>query len=452
MPLIFLVALFLVLGIYTYYGGLVFGCYSFFSYNYENKRIYQRRLAHAKEVEAACLGVACPMFKDGAKNKNYKTGGEGYGPVVKRDPLTNSAILKNVKFKTYKMEAKMEKMIFFNTRIRNFVVCSIFLISIIGLAQGAFAKSIILKLGHVAPNNSIYDIAANKFAERVAARTNDEVKINVFGGSKFGNLMQHWSQLSSGVLDIHQINPTFAALVEAPPKNLFITSAPYLYDTQEQYRKFFETDLFKSMMGKVEKTGNFKFIGYFGDRAPRGLSTSKAVVTSPEDLKGLKICVPKNPIFVKFWKALGANPTPLPVTEFYTGLKTGLVDGQENPIIAVKDAGYYEVQKYYTFTDYQRHGMAGFINQRKWKSLSSAHQTAIQMAAKDTAKYLQEYVDNKIVESTKYTREKGMTMIYPNVEPFKKIAKEATLQLDAEGKMWESGLYARVKAELEKIK
>lgn len=333
----------------------------------------------------------------------------------------------------------MEKTNFF--KLAGCILCCFIVLT---LPINTMAASISLKLGHVAPPNTIYDVSANKFAERVAANTEGKAEIEVFGFSQFGNTQQHWSQVKSGAIDIFFTGVSYGHMVQPEPKNFQVMGAPYLFETQKQLHKFITTDLFRSMMDEVETAGNVKYIGYMGDRPPRALTTTNKKVMTPADLKGLKIRTGRSSLDVQLWKDWGANPTPISARELYTSLKSGLVDGQDNPILAVRDAKYYEVQEYFIHLDHIRAGLGGFLNLDKWNSLPDDVKAGILKAAEETAMYVNQYVEDEVPVAAKECQENGMTILRPDLTPFKEMAEETTRKFD--GDLWEKGLVEKVRA------
>ena len=87
-----------------------------------------------------------------------------------------------------------------------------------------------------------------------------------------------------------------------------------------------------------------------GELGVRNLTNNKHPVAKLEDIAGLKIRAQQSPLFLDVWRALGANPTPLPFTEVHTALETGTVDGQENPAALILASKFNEVQKYLSLT------------------------------------------------------------------------------------------------------
>jgi TRAP-type C4-dicarboxylate transport system substrate-binding protein len=307
------------------------------------------------------------------------------------------------------------------------------------------AAEINLKLGHIAPAGpTTHDISSKKFAERVAANTGGKVQIKVFGNSQFGNLHEHWAQIKSGAIDVFVQDVGAAFMVEPPPKNFIITLFPYLFESQDHFRRFCRSELFNSMMAKVEKVANLKYIGYMGDRTPRGFSTTKKRITSPGDLKGLKLRVPPVPPFVAAYKSWGANPTPVPAKEIYSSLKSGMVVGMDQDMAMTYAAKYYEIQKYFIDIQYMRSGMGCWINVNKWKSLPGDVQQALLKAAEETEDYVNQFTAKQLADAEKGLTAAGVEIVRPDLKPWMELTEKEVRK--NEGKLWEKGLFDKVKA------
>ena len=311
------------------------------------------------------------------------------------------------------------------------------------LPMVSLGAEITLKLGHVWPPNTTNDVASHRLAELVAANTKGKVEIKVFGNSQFGNLQEHWAQVKTGAIDVFVQDVSAAFMVEADPKNFIIMIFPYLFDSQEHYHKFCGSDLLRSMMAKVEKANNLKYLGYLGDRPPRGFSTTSKRVSIPDEIRGLKLRVPEVPPFVAAYKAWGANPTPIAAKEIYTSLKSGLVEGMDNDLTGIYHGKFHEIQKFYTSIDYMRSGLGYWINAKKWESLPADVQTAFLKAGPEIATYVNGFTAQQVGEAEKGFKQAGVEVIRPDLRSWKEIAEKEVLKND--GKLWEKGLYEKIK-------
>ncbi len=117
----------------------------------------------------------------------------------------------------------------------------------------------------------------------------------------------------------------------------------------------------------------------------RNTTNSKRPITKWEDYDGLKLRVIQNAMYVDMFKQLGANPTPMAVTEVFTALEMKAVDGQENPLPQIVTMRMHEVQKYLSLTRHSINSEALLIGRKTWERLSKEEQSAV-LAAADEAK------------------------------------------------------------------
>jgi tripartite ATP-independent transporter DctP family solute receptor len=120
----------------------------------------------------------------------------------------------------------------------------------------------------------------------------------------------------------------------------------------------------------------------FGKQGFRNLTNSKQPIRSPADLKGLKIRVVPNDMYLMTFKALGADASPLDYTLLYGALKDGRLDGQENPLSSIVGSRMYEVQKYLTMSGHFFAPIAFVANREMFEKLDPADQEALMAAAK----------------------------------------------------------------------
>lgn len=326
----------------------------------------------------------------------------------------------------------------------NSVLMIITIILIFTLPSSVLAAEISLKLGHIAPaGRSTHDISAQKFAQQVEANTGGKVSVKVFPHGQLGRPAEHWSQLSAGAMDLFVHDMTGSEMVEPKPKNFQILLTPYLFESQSQYHTFLKSDLLKTMMAKVEKAANVKFIGYGGDRGPRGFTTTDKKITEPSQMKGIKIRTPPAPPFVSAYKGWGASPTPISPKELYSSLKTGMVVGVDIDLIGAYSGKFYEIQKYFTAINWLRSGVGIWMNADKWNSLDNDMKAAIMKSAQEAAQYTNGNTEKQLADARKGLTGAGVEIISPDLEPWKKVTAKSIAE--KEGKAWEKGLYQKIK-------
>ncbi|MCM2476335.1 TRAP transporter substrate-binding protein DctP [Rhizobium sp. CG5] len=228
------------------------------------------------------------------------------------------------------------------------------------------------------------------------------------------------------------------------PEWSVLTSA-YLFRDAKHLRDFFNSEVgaeFKAMA--TEKLG-IHILGptYFGARQV-GLKTDKKIST-PADMSGIKLRMPGGDAWQFLGSALGANPTPMAYAEVYTGLQTGAIDGQDNPLPNVKNMKFYEVMSQIVLTSH----LIGYdlltISSETWKAMTPEQQTAFQAAADKVIDWSQEQhlaQEGKLVEEFKAG---GLQIYDPDVAAFRKFAQEKYLASDL-AKSWPAGVLEKVAA------
>lgn len=315
---------------------------------------------------------------------------------------------------------------------------------LVAMSGAGYASGFEFRLAHVAPIGSTHDIAAREFAGRVQHNSGGRIAVKIFANSSLGTLPELWGQLKNGAIDLFVQDVGAAFMVEPPPKRLTILHAPYLFESQEHFRRFCRSGLFREMMARAEKAGNLRYLGYLGDRAPRGFSTTKRRVSSPGEMTGLKLRVPPVTPFVEAYRAWGASPTPVFAKDIYTSVKTGMVEGIDQDLVSFNQAGYYEFQKYYTAIDYMRSGLGLWINADSWRLLPQALQAVLITSAQQTAVHINSITKRQINEAEAAIRQQGVELIRPEPGKWRKLALPVILR--QEERLGEKGLYRKIEA------
>jgi len=160
-----------------------------------------------------------------------------------------------------------------------------------------------------------------------------------------------------------------------------ILTSAYLFRDANHLNAFFASDLGAQMKKMVEDQLKVKILGptFFGTRQV-GLKPNKKINT-PADLAGVKLRMPPGEAWQLLGRSLGANPTPMAYAEVYTGLQTGAIDGQDNPLPNVQNMKFYEVMSQIVLTSH----LVGFdlltVNMKTWSAMGAAKQKSFQAAA-----------------------------------------------------------------------
>ena len=166
-------------------------------------------------------------------------------------------------------------------------------------------------------------------------------------------------------------------------------------------------------------------------------------VKTPADLKGVKLRMPGSKEWLFLGEALGATATPLAFGEVSLGLKTGTIDGQDNPLPTVRAAKFYEVTKQLVLTNHLVDGIFIAISDKAWKAMTPAQRQKVQAAADAAAAFNN---DNRLKEEAQivdFFKKEGLTVTTPDVDAFRKAVQAAYAASDI-AKAWPAGLLDRI--------
>ncbi len=224
-----------------------------------------------------------------------------------------------------------------------------------------------------------------------------------------------------------------------------ILTSAYLFRDANHLNAFFASDLGDQMKKMVEDQLKVKILGptFFGTRQV-GLKPKKKI-TTPADMAGIKLRMPGGDAWQFLGRALGANPTPMAYAEVYTGLQTGAIDGQDNPLPNVQNMKFYEVMSQIVLTSH----LVGFdlltVNLRTWEGMSPAKQKAFQAAADKAISWSAAEHLRREAELTDTFRKQGLEIYTPDVKAFREYAQKLYLSSDL-AKSWPPGMLEKINA------
>ncbi|MGF1623231.1 MAG: TRAP transporter substrate-binding protein DctP [Rhodomicrobiaceae bacterium] len=248
--------------------------------------------------------------------------------------------------------------------------------------------------------------------------------------------------LQRGNLEMGNIAPQDIA--NQVPEWSILTSA-YLFRDADHLNTFFASELGSEMKKKAEEKLGIHILGptYFGTRQV-GLKTDKEINT-PADMAGIKLRMPPGESWQFLGEALGANPTPMAYAEVYTGLQTGAIDGQDNPLPNVQNMKFYEVMSQIVQTSH----LVGYdlltISSTAWNAMTPEKQKVIQDAADKATKWSEEEHLKREQELAAFLQEQGLKLHMPDVDAFRKNAQQKYLESDL-AKDWPEGMLEKINA------
>jgi len=198
----------------------------------------------------------------------------------------------------------------------------------------------VLRFGHNINENSAMHLAAKKFADLVAQRSHGRLEVQLFPNQALGNDHQMVEMARAGELDI-VLTPTAKLSTLVPPMQY--ADLPFLFPSRQDAYALLDGEVGTLLLAKLPAYG---LVGVtFWENGFKHFTANKAI-HRPEDFRGLNIRVMKSPIIVEQFKAFHANPIPIDFHQTYQALHDGVVDGQENPLVAIYNMRLHEVQSH----------------------------------------------------------------------------------------------------------
>jgi tripartite ATP-independent transporter DctP family solute receptor len=199
-----------------------------------------------------------------------------------------------------------------------------------------------------------------------------------------------------------------APLNNIVPETIAI-SMPFVFRSKEHMRKVLDGPVGDEILAAMAAQGMIGLAFY--DSGARSLYTAKKPIRSLADVKGMKIRVQQSDLFVAMIEAMGANATPMPYGEVYTGLKTGIVDGAENNWPSYESSRHFEAAKYYDETEHSMVPEVLVFSKKIWDGLSKDDQEMIRKAAKESVPYMRKLWDEREVKSRKVAESGGAQVV-----------------------------------------
>ncbi|TMB29445.1 MAG: TRAP transporter substrate-binding protein [Deltaproteobacteria bacterium] len=241
-----------------------------------------------------------------------------------------------------------------------------------------------LKLGHVGSPGSLFALSADEFAKRVKEKTKGKVVVTVFGSSQLGDDTEMMQKVKLGTLDMTVPSTVMSSLV--PAYGLF--EMPYLVRDRDHMKRIEKEIVWPTLAPLAEKSG-YKVIAVW-ENGFRQITNNAHPIKVPEDLRGIKLRVPKGKWRIKMFQAYGASPSAMGFSEVFVALQTGVMDGEENPLTQIYTAKFQEVQKFLSMTDHVYTPAYLVVSVRKWASLPADQRKAVEEAAKETQPFVYE--------------------------------------------------------------
>lgn len=218
--------------------------------------------------------------------------------------------------------------------------------------------------------------AMEVFKKEVEAGTNGEIVINLFPNMALGGASENIDQTRSGTIFGTMLSVAYLSRVVP---EFEAVSLPFLFTSRDDAYRVVDGKVGDILDKRMAEKG-FKGLG-FGELGFRHVTNNVRPITQLADFKDLKLRLQPNEVHLNTFRALGANPVAMDISEVYSALQQGVLDGQENPYDSSATRRFNEVQKYLSNSGHFFDFMVFVANKRAFEKLSPANQTIVLKAA-----------------------------------------------------------------------
>ena len=261
-------------------------------------------------------------------------------------------------------------------------------------------------LGTASPEDTVTQIYAEKFAEMVEELSDGEMRIEIYANSSLGGDTELLESCMCG--DIPFVVQNTAPQVSYFPR-LCLFDLPCAFDDIEDLHEVLDSEEFMEKINEIYAEKGIVLLG-MSDQNFRVMSSNVKVETI-EDFSGIKIRTMENSYHMAFWKAVGANPTPMSFSEVYIGLQQNTIDAQENPYEVIVSNKFYEQQDYIIQTNHLPHLLSLITNEDFMNDLTEEEQEIISEAAEIACDYAREQAAERVADRIATIEENGSEVV-----------------------------------------
>ncbi|MBK4717718.1 TRAP transporter substrate-binding protein [Azospirillum sp. YIM DDC1] len=264
-------------------------------------------------------------------------------------------------------------------------------------------KPRLIRFGYGLSESSNQGRAVKFFVEEMSKRSGGKLKVKGFADASLGSDIQMQNALIGGAQEM-MVGST--ATLVGIVKDFAVFDLPFLFNNEQEADAVFDGPFGQKLAAKLNEKGLVGLV--YWENGFRNLTNSKRPVEKVEDLKGIKLRVMQNPVYIDMFNGFGANAVPLSFSELFTAMETGTVDGQENPVTTIQSSKFYEVQKYLTISKHVYSPWIVLASKRWYDGLSADERKIIAEAAAASRDFERKDSRDASKQSIAYLKDKGM--------------------------------------------
>ena len=278
------------------------------------------------------------------------------------------------------------------------------------------------KAGHLANTDHTWHKALEYFKDIIYERSDGKIVIEIYPNEQLGKELELIRSIKTGIADMTITGGSLQNWTDI----VAFTDMPFIFRDSVHMKKLADGPIGKEMENRILEETGIRILTYF-QRGPRHL-TSNRPIRSSSDLNGLIVRVPNVPSYTITWSALGANPTPMALSEVFTSLQQGTIEAQENPLAMISSTNLYEVQDYVNLTAHVLSWAYVVIGDKQFQEMPQDLQLIFMEAAKDMQQYEHQLFLKNEALLRDYLESKGMKFIEVDNMSFRQTGSQAIYQ------------------------
>ena len=331
------------------------------------------------------------------------------------------------------------------------IIKSLFVMSALaGMAASSIAADFqprIIRFGYGLADDSNQGRAAKFFADDLGKRTGGKLKLKGFANASLGSDPQMQNALIGGAQEMTVVSTaTLVGIVS----DFGVYDLPFVFGNEREADTILDGQFGKALAAKLQDKGLVGLV--YWENGFRNLTNKKHPIARVEDMRGIKLRVMQNPIYIDMFKDFGANAVPLPFSELFTALETGTVDGQENPVNTIQSSKFYEVQKFLSLTKHVYSPWIVLASKKWWDKLSADEKKAVQESAEASRDFERKDSRAASAKALDFLKAKGMQVTVVDdkeIERMRELSRPAIQKFANDG---HAPVVKQLQSDLEKLR
>ncbi|WP_315756125.1 MULTISPECIES: TRAP transporter substrate-binding protein [unclassified Bradyrhizobium] len=280
----------------------------------------------------------------------------------------------------------------------------------------------VFKASDVQPPGYPTVAATENIGKKLAAATNGRLSIQMYPSAQLGGEKETIEQTQIGAIQMLRVS---AGALGPIVDDVNVVNMPFLFKSIEHSEKMMDGPIGQDLLDRVSANASANLVALcWMNSGARSIYNTKKPIRTVEDVKGLKIRVIGNPIFIDMMNALGGNGVAMGYDQVFSALQTGVIDGAENNPPSYVFSNHYTAAKYYSLTQHLVIPEILVFSKRSWANLSTDDQTLIKKFAREAQMEERELWKAYEREAIERAKAGGSEIVeIANKAPFQKAVK-----------------------------